>query len=262
MNIGVSTACLYPMLSEKSFELLAKNGIKNCEIFLNDETEAEDIIIKKFNEIKKIYNTNIISLHSCFSVDDHFMLFSDYERRLNTGLEKYKKLFFAASKLNAKYVVFHGNRRDRSVSSQRYFEVFNLLNQEAKSYGVKILQENVTTTQCYNPLFLKEMIDNFGDDVSFTFDIKQSIRSGYDPFKFYQIIKNNIKHIHINDNNSQFDCLLPGFGNFDFSAFINLIKENNYNGSLIIEVYRNNFKNIDEIIKSYNLMKKYIKGGE
>ena len=40
MSIGVSTACFYPNLTEKSVEYLAKSGIKTIEIFFKSQSET------------------------------------------------------------------------------------------------------------------------------------------------------------------------------------------------------------------------------
>ena len=41
MDIGVSTACLYPLETEKALYELAKREVKNVEIFINSVDELE-----------------------------------------------------------------------------------------------------------------------------------------------------------------------------------------------------------------------------
>ena len=45
MDIGVSTACLYPLETEKALYELAKRGIKNVELFINSVDELEGSIL-------------------------------------------------------------------------------------------------------------------------------------------------------------------------------------------------------------------------
>ena len=49
--IGVSTACLYPLETEKAFEYLAKNGIKNTEIFFNTDSELTPSFVSELKQI-------------------------------------------------------------------------------------------------------------------------------------------------------------------------------------------------------------------
>ena len=76
-----------------------------------------------------------------------------------------------------------------------------------------------------------------GDDFHLVFDIKQSIRSGYNPFDFFDEMKNDIVHLHLSDNSPQKDCMPLGRGTFDFKRLINALKGENYSGSAVIEIY-------------------------
>jgi sugar phosphate isomerase/epimerase len=96
------------------------------------------------------------------------------------------------------------------------------------------------------------MQKNLGDDVGFCLDIKQSIRGRYSSFDVINAVGKNIKHIHISDNNELKDCMLPGDGNFDFKKLIAEMDKLEYNGAYVIEVYRNAYKEYDELINSIN----------
>ena len=76
-----------------------------------------------------------------------------------------------------------------------------------------------------------------GDDFHLVFDIKQSIRSGYNPFDFFDEMKNDIVHLHLSDNSPQKDCMPLGRGTFDFKRLINALDGENYSGSAVIEIY-------------------------
>ena len=45
MDIGVSTACLYPLETEKALYELAERGVKNVEIFVNSIDELEGQVL-------------------------------------------------------------------------------------------------------------------------------------------------------------------------------------------------------------------------
>ena len=50
MRIGASTACLYPMETEKAVATLIENGFRIIEIFFNSFSELELEYLEKLNE--------------------------------------------------------------------------------------------------------------------------------------------------------------------------------------------------------------------
>ena len=81
MKIGISTASLYPMETEKALEFLGVNGIPVTEVFFNSPSELEDDFTDKLLEIKQKYDIEIASVHPCGSVGEPYFLFSGYKRR-------------------------------------------------------------------------------------------------------------------------------------------------------------------------------------
>ena len=49
MNFGISTACFYPELLEKSLEHARDLGYKDIEIFFNTDSEYSDSFISYIN---------------------------------------------------------------------------------------------------------------------------------------------------------------------------------------------------------------------
>ena len=41
-HVAVSTACLFPELTERSLEILLEMGVKHIELFLNSRCETEE----------------------------------------------------------------------------------------------------------------------------------------------------------------------------------------------------------------------------
>ena len=46
------------------------------------------------------------------------------------------------------------------------------------------------------------------------------------------------------------DCLLPGNGTMDYPRLLRQLKQQDYHGSFIIEVYRRNFEKLEELNSS------------
>lgn len=252
MNIGVSTASLYPLETELALEEIGKAGVKNAEVFFNCEGELKPAFIDILCDIKDEYDINITSVHPTYSLAESFLLFSEYDRRFYEGLDKFARYSEIAAELGAKYIIMHGGKNNGILSDEEYCERYMQLNAATTKNGIYVLQENVANFRARDREFLRSMCDILGNDAKFCFDIKQAIRSGYNPFELVDEFASHIKHCHISDHSLAGDCLLPLNGGFDFNAFFNLMAQKGYNGAYIIEVYKNAYKKYDEIFNSYN----------
>ena len=63
MAIGISTSCLYPLITEESLITLGKSGVKTCEIFLNSYSETTVDFAKELLKIKNEYGMKVASVH-------------------------------------------------------------------------------------------------------------------------------------------------------------------------------------------------------
>lgn len=258
MKLGVSTASYYPLETELALEEIGKSGIKNTEIFFNCESELKDSFIDILLEIKEKYGLNITSVHPTMSLAESFMIFSAYDRRFYEAIEKYRRYSEVAAALGAKYIIMHGGKPNGILSDVEYCERYMRLKNETLKNGVTVLQENVVNFRSGDIEFMRSMVDILGNDAEFCLDIKQSVRSGLEPIGFILEFLKNTRHFHISDHSLASDCQLPLNGNFDFKAFLNILKNNRYNGSMIIEVYNNAYRNYNEITKSYSEILKLI----
>ena len=251
MKIGVSTASLYPLETELALEKIGEAGVKTTEIFFNCESELKPSFVDMLLDIKKDYGLDITAIHPTLSLAESFMIFSEYERRFYESLQKFTRYSEVARELGAKYIILHGGKPNGLTTDEEYCEKFMALNRETKKNGVTVLQENVVRYRSGDIEFLRSMKDILGDDAQFCFDIKQAIRCGYNPIDLVNEFIENIKHFHISDHSLASDCLLPLNGNFDFKAFFENLRRNNFDGSCNIEVYKNAYKNPDEIFVSH-----------
>lgn len=258
MDIGVSTACFYPMDTEKALKYLGESGVKTTEIFLNSLSEVSPEFIKNLKTIADSYGMNVVSLHPLSSFAESYMLFSDYKRRFLDTKEFYKRYYEACNILGAKYLVIHGDMKTNRISDEAYFDRFSLMMRDGTESGIKVVQENVNRYRSDDPEFLKKMKAYIGDDLKFVLDTKQAVRAGHDVYEFVNSIGNDVVHIHISDNKKGHDCLLPGDGNFDFEQFVKKMGNINYFGDFIVEVYSDCFDENNQVIKKYELLKSRI----
>ena len=246
-DIGISSACFYPEETLSALKLCERLGFSNIEIFMNSFSELERPYLERIREFTSQNKVNITSIHPFTSGYEYMLFFSAYEKRAADACDFYRKYFFAAAELGAKYVVFHGDSlRAPFIGLDRYCEVYRMLAKTAVSEGVLLAHENVSSARGNDPEFirnLREMIP----DINFVFDIKQALRARHTPDEMIAAMGDRIRHVHINDwsygggEGREDGCRLPGKGDLDLREIIGRLRASGYSGKYIIEVYRKNF---------------------
>ena len=257
MRIGVSVACLYPMKTEEAFLHCAQLGIDTIEIFFNSACELDGPVLEKIKAIQKEYNIFVPAVHPFTSFAEPYFLFSAYERRFHDAREAYKRYYETAAALGAEVVVLHGDTGD-TCSLEEYCRRFALLREDAAQCGICLAQENVVRYRSGDPHFIRGMREILQDNVEFVLDIKQARRAGYSPFALWEAMGDRLRHIHLSDHNDQHSCMLPGEGNFDFRKLGDLLRKQNYSGSAVLELYREDFTEISSLGKSVQFLKENI----
>ncbi|MDD6275730.1 MAG: sugar phosphate isomerase/epimerase [Clostridia bacterium] len=250
MQIGLSSSCFYPELVEKSLERVGESGVKTAEVFLNSECETRGPILRELRSIKEFYGIDIRSIHPFTSAFETIMLFSDYERRTLDSFEFYKKYFYAAGELGARYIVIHGAKCVVPISAELYAERYARFASLAREYGVYAAHENVVNNHCQNPRFMKQVADYTGDDFRMVLDIKQCRRSSCSEFEFIRLLGDKIAQVHISDFLPGRDCIPPGEGEYDFGRLFGALKSGGYNSSVVVELYRSGFSSFSQIERS------------
>ncbi len=257
MNIGISTGCLYPMLTEDCLRVLCKAGFRCFEIFFNTFSELETGYLDSLLAMLEPYHAKVVSIHPFTSAFESFLLFSGYERRFWDGVKLYEQYFGTARHLGAKKVILHGltTAYPSSLSNQEYCRRFEILQEAAGRYGVRLLQENVHLFRSNHLDFIREMIRTIPESAGFVCDIKQARRSGIDPCDMVKAMGSHLRHIHLNDFSDDGQCVLPGEGCFDYESFFRVVRQTEFDGDVMIEVYRSNFHQTEELVKAYEFLR-------
>lgn len=253
MKIGASTACLYPMETEKAFLTIAEQGIKNTEVFFNAASELSGDVLVEIERISAEYQMKIISVHPFQSAFEPLCLFTGYKRREQELFDEYERYFDVMNRLGASIFVFHGALKNYGITHDFYMEQFLKLQSLGKKHGITVAQENIAYCVSSEIELIKRMRDELG--AQFVLDVKQAVRAGQSPFEIAQIYGKSLVHCHISDHNAQSSCLPVGEGEFDVPSFFSLLNKNEYNGAVILELYRQNFGEPEELKKSVDLMK-------
>ena len=247
MVTGISTACLYPLVTEKALDILLEAGFRTFEFFVNCDSEMSDEFLGGLNTRLKEKNASVYSLHFYTAVYEPYMFFSDYQRRFDDGLELYRRYCASAARIGAKVVVFHGDRRNSELPLEDFCERFYTLSKMARSEGVTLAQENVSRCRSAELSQIREMHRLLGSDIKFTLDIKQAVRAQENPLEVLKEMGADLVNVHVSDNTPEHDCLLPGAGSMDLKTVSATLGEIGYKGPMIIEVYRVNFKEHSEL---------------
>lgn len=239
MDIGASTSCFYPLETEKALKKVIDSGFKKTEIFFNTVSELEDPFVKEMRRQADEGGVQILSVHPFSSNLENNCIFGEYQRRYDDFIGLYRQHCHAAAILGAKILVIHGAyaQLKRPLPEEHYFDRFASLIEIGKQEGVMVCQENVVKFRSQSLDFLKRMKNYLGSDFHMVFDVKQAIRSGYDPFEIVDEMKHSIAHVHLSDNNAGADCIPPGRGEFDFGRLFATLDEAKYKGDYVIELY-------------------------
>ena len=255
MRCGVSTSCFYPLQTEEALKQAALTGAPCTEVFFNTFGEIEPEYISRLKFISQEYSLPVVSVHPFSSNMEPFFFATDYYGRLQDGIQLYKKLFAAAQSLGAHIAVMHGDYRESFYEFKDYCKNYKTLQNIARQYGVHLCQENVVRCCCATDTAVSRMRDILNDEAEFVLDTKQALRAGIRPEDMLKAMNGRLAHIHISDYSDEHDCVLPGKGKMNYTAFFNRLKQCGYNADMVIELYRTGFEipvQLEESIKLLN----------
>lgn len=260
MRIGISTACFYPELTEKALLLAAQAGADCTEIFVNSDSEFSPSFFDKLASSIQGSGMEVVSIHPFTSGFEPMFFFSQYARRMQDGLALYRRFFELSARIGARYFVLHGALYQVDLPDKEIFDRFRMLRRLAKEEGVHLLQENVARCKSRSPDFIRRMRAYLGAEAEFVLDTKQALRSGVSVEEMRLAMGEGLRHIHISDCSDQKDCVLPGQGKLDFSAFYRTLLAAGYTGDMVLEVYRDSFSVPGELFGAYRYLKETLDG--
>ncbi len=258
MITGISSACFYPLETEKSIVRCGEMGFKNLEIFVNAECEMQGNIFHDIKSAINYYGINVCSVHPFTSFSESFVIFGRYKRRVNDGIEYYKRFFNFTAELGADIFILHGGKLINTADNEEYFERYAKLYNIGKEFGVTVSHENVVDKRAQSPEFVKRMNDYLNGNFALTLDLKQCRRAGESPFDFIDKVGEKIVNVHVSDYDDFSDCLPPFEGKENFEQIISALNKKNYTGKYLIELYNNNFVSQEEIVFAALKLDRYL----
>lgn len=247
MECGVSTACFYPEETLKGLAHLGQLNVPFAEIFLNTYRELTPGYANELSRILEKQNICITALHPFTSGMETFFFATDYPTRIEDGYFFYRQYFSFCQMLNIPRFVFHGMAKGFSFPLERYAEHYLRLREMARDFGVDFLHENVVRCICSQPENVLRLRQLTHEDIGFVFDIKQARRAEVSPLAMLDAMGGHVQHLHLSDFTSNCDCTVPGVGMENFHAVAKKLRDTNFNGTAILEVYRTGFGDAHEL---------------
>lgn len=257
MLAGISTACFYPMQTEKALAILAERHVSAAEVFINSHSELEEGYLLRLRRMADDAGIRLLAVHPFTSGMEPMLFFSKYSRRFEDGRDYYRKYYQAANILGAEIVVFHGNIAQFHMEIDEYFRRYDILLHDAAVMGVELCHENVSRCMGRSPVFFRDMARSL-PHARFVLDVKQAVRAGEDVLAFVESMGKRIAHVHISDHNPEQDCLSIGRGVFHIPQFLSSLRLQGFAGGVVVELYRENFSGIVELFDGFQQLSRYI----
>ena len=258
MEIGVSTASLFlRMYNEDAVVTLDKLGARVAEVFLNTFSEYTKEYGQKLNELK-----GDLDIHSVHVVVTQYepQLLAENPRAYKDALGYFESVLACAAAMGAKNYTFHGKayykRLDRIENYDLTVERLNAICDLAEKYGVEVCLENVFWCT-YNRVGVFSHLKNDCKKLRCCLDLKQARLSGCDVFDYLDEMEGRLNTVHLSDfNASTGKMCLPGKGDFDFYKLFSRLKQANFSGNMLIEVYKDDYGDLSEIRSSLEYLRK------
>ncbi len=263
MQLGISTASFYSrMLTEDALTTVKELGADVCEVFLDSYCEYEPDFGAVLYERVRELNLEVLSVHA-MSQQFEPQLFSLSVRQREDALKLMQKVLTQGRLLGAQRMVFHGPARlrgaVRNAQYKRIGPIVSDLADMAGDYGIRLAWENVSWCLFSYPEFVSEIMDYIkSDNLGFTLDIKQAVRSGRNPFEYLEAMGGRLCHVHLCDydlSKQDFGLCLPGKGTFDFGRLFKTLDSSGYDGAAMIEPYSDIYGSVEEIGDSLAAMR-------
>lgn len=256
MKTGISTASLFMRYhTEDALEFLSKNNVETAEVFLESYREYN----KEFGDFLKSRknNTEINSVHT-LTTQFEPQLYSLNERAKEDSFELLKGTMECAKALGAKYYTFHGQARFKVSHKTTDYDRVGKITQEIidtiSPYGVTLAYENVHWCG-YNHVGFFNEIKKRTKGLKATLDIKQARQAGIDCNDLIKEMASDIVTVHLSDIDANGKMCLPGKGITDFDGLFKRLQAVGFDGSLILEVYADDYKREEELLSSMEYVK-------
>jgi len=265
MEIGLSTASYFNKLQiEDAILDIGKNDVRLCELFLNSFSEYEAPFAELLAERLAEAHMRVFSVHP-MSMQFEPQLFSIHPRQRADALLLFERVLASGKRLGASCYVMHGPARlfggVKNIELNRIAPILVDLTALAADYGIQLTLENVSWCVFNEPEFGVRLREITGGAIRHTLDVKQALRSGYQPEDYIRAVGEQIVNVHLCDAaklpSGGVRYVMPGFGECDFVGMFDLLAEKGYRGPAFVEVYSDMYDKIPVLYESLSLVREF-----
>lgn len=251
MEIGISTASLFLRLyNEQALPVLNELDARVAEVFLESFSEYT----KEYGERLKSCRGDL-KIHSVHVVTTQYepQLFAENLRAYEDAMNMFEGVMQCAKVIGANNYTLHGRAYFKKYYSSpddidRYVDRFNALCDLSGRYDVEVCLENVYWCM-YNKVGFFEKIKERCPKLKTCLDLKQARQAGFDALEFLDEMAGRINTVHLSDYDEMAGKMcLPGKGDYDFEKLFKRLKEVGFDGNMLIEVYKDDYKDYCELV--------------
>lgn len=260
MRIGLSAAAFYGrMETEDQAAYLRHFDVDVCEVFLETHSEYNAAFGRLVRE--KLGDLPCVSCHpkgTQFEPD----FFGLSRRQTEDSFRIMQGVMDAGQAMGAKWYVWHGPPAlTGPLKPERIHQLgerFPRLQQEAARHGMEILWENVNWCAVSSPEEIRTLTEIL-PEIHFVLDVKQALRGGEDPFRVLAAMGERVRHVHVLDWNAAGQMCLPGQGVFDFARLMGQLRDQGFDGSVVLEPYPAHAKDDEALRRSLDFLRSVAK---
>ncbi len=254
MKAGISTATLFLRKNnEDALPIFASWGLETAEVFLTSFSEYDPSFAELLAARK-----GAVSVHSVHVLNTQFepQLYAEHPRVKEDAFGWLEKTMRSAAILGAKYYTFHGIARLKRTFKENLIRTGERTEEIARfcaERGVTLAYENVEWAFYNRPGIFREL-KACCPSLAGVLDLKQARITGYDYREYLGEMGGAISHVHVSDLTADGKMCLPGQGIFDFDELFSRLLDVGFCGAVLIENYKNDYAQLDDLKHSYEFL--------
>ncbi len=248
IQIGMSTSCVYPLETERAFQLAREAGFDGVEVMATNAATTRDAV--ELRKLSKKYHLPILSIHAPVLLLTTFVWGRDPQVKLERSAE-------LAAAVGADTVVVHPPFRWQKDYSENFLEIVRRIE---TSSGINIGVENMfpwkakgRSVAAYAPGW--DPSDWDCDNV--TLDFSHASLAGQSGLELAQHFGDRLRHIHLCDGSGSQDDgqifdehLIPGMGTQPVAETLEYLAAKNWDGAVVAEINTRRAKSDAERLKA------------
>lgn len=249
MKLGLSTAAYYGRYEteDAAAHIRGRFALDCVEVFLETRSEYSAAFGALVRE--RLDGLPATSVHPLGTAYEN-SVFGRSPRQREDAMELVCGVLDAAQALGAGTYVYHGNHSAKGTpiapNFERYREGLSRMCAEAARRGVRICWENVWWCVMSNSERVRQVRALY-PEIGFVLDVKQAMQGGHDAKEFVPVMGDRLTNVHVVDYDGAGNLCLPGQGTYDFRGFFAALRENGYDGPVILEPYATMFSRDEEL---------------